>query len=64
MTADDAVPTRKNLSAASGATASRLINPVSRYSGIDISSKATNSSTSSRADASTDIPSSDISSAK
>ena len=40
MTADEAVPTRKNLSAASGATASRFRNPVSRNSGIDISSNA------------------------
>jgi hypothetical protein len=62
--AADAVPTRKNLSAASDATSSRFRKPVSRKSGIDISSKATKSRTRSRAEARTSIPSSDTSSAK
>ena len=52
---------RKNLSAASMASSSRLRNPEMTYSGMDISSKATNSKMSSRAEASTSIPSSEAS---
>ena len=63
MTADETLPTRKNFSAPSGARSVRFWNPVRKYSGIDISSNATNNSTSSRADASTSMPSSDASSA-
>ena len=61
MTADETVPTRKNFNAASAAASSRFWNPVRKYSGIDISSNATNSSMSSRAEASTSMPTSDAS---
>ena len=64
MTADEAVPTRKNFSAASGAAASRFRKPVIRNNGIDISSNATNSSTNSRAEARIDMPSTDTMMAK
>jgi hypothetical protein len=64
MTADEAVPTRKNLRAASGATASRFRKPVIRKSGIDISSKPTKRRMRSRADDRTHIPSTDTINAK
>ena len=61
MKADDTVPMRKNLRAASMDSSSRLRKPEMTYRGIDMSSKATNNKISSRAEASTSIPSSEAS---